>query len=99
MLHLVLGGIVKAAASNVFSAHEYYVNPNYQARVQASINQAWVDDSTRLSLTAMSKTGSAFWIDSISRIKDGDHMVTLESVLRDAASATKPPLVVVIMCE
>ena len=73
------------------------MNAKYQARVQASINKAWVDDSTRKSLQSMLSTGSAFWIDTISRIRDPDRDITLESVFRDAAAKPTPPLVVVIL--
>ena len=97
MLPLWLGGIVVAAGQNPFASHAYYVNARYQARVRESIKQAWVDESTRLSLQSMLTTGSAFWIDTISRIKDADRSVTLESVFRDAASLPTPPLVVVIL--
>ena len=86
-----------APTSNIFALHDYYVNARYQARVQASIQQAWVDDSTRQSLQSMLTTGSAFWIDTIARIRDADSGVTLESVFRDAAAQPAPPLVVVIL--
>ena len=85
------------ASANIFATNQYYVNANYQARVQASIQQAWVDDSTRQSLQSMIASGSAFWIDTISRIKDPDHGVTLETMFRDAAAQPTPPLVVAIL--
>ena len=85
------------SVSNLFATHEYYVNPQYQARVRASIAKTWVDDSTRSSLRNMLDSGSAFWIDTIARIRDSTKDVTLESVFRDAASHETPPLVVVIL--
>lgn len=92
---LALGSL--PLAINVFAVNKYYVNANYQARVQASIQQAWVDASTRQSLQSMVATGSAFWIDTISRIKDPGHGVTLETLFRDAAAQPVPPLVVAIL--
>ena len=47
---------------NLFAAHEYYVNPQYQARVRASIATTWADESTRVSLHGMIDSGSAFWV-------------------------------------
>ena len=50
---------------NVFATEAYYVNANYQQRVQNSINKVWVDEATRAALHAMESIGSAFWIDTI----------------------------------
>ena len=55
--------------SNPFAVESgFYVNSEYQARVQASIHRAWVDDATRSSLASMAETGSAFWIDTIGKV-------------------------------
>lgn len=85
------------SVSNPFAARSFYVNTEYQARVQASINRAWVDDATRSSLRAMLGTGSAFWIDTIAKIRDTDQKVTMEKVMRDASMKTPQPLVVLIL--
>ena len=85
--------------TNLFASHAYYVNPQYQQRVRESIGKSWADESTRASLGAMLDSGSAFWIDTIARIQDDvvSQEATLESVFRDAASHSAPPLVVVIL--
>jgi cellulase/cellobiase CelA1 len=84
-------------SSNLFATHDFYVNPQYQERVRASIAKTWADGTTRASLRDMLDSGSAFWIDTISRIRDAANDVSLESVFYDAASRASPPLVVVIL--
>ena len=86
-----------ASQGNVFAAHQYYVNPQYQQRVRDSIAKTWADDATRASLQSMVDSGSAFWIDTIARIRDTTNDVSLESVFRDASRLSPPPLVVVIL--
>ena len=88
---------VPGVSANLFASHNYYVNARYQARLQASIQQAWVDDATRKSLHGMMTTGNAFWIDTIARIQDTDTDLSLESAFRDAASLSNPPLIVAIL--
>ena len=83
--------------ANVFATEAYYVNANYQQRVQNSINKVWVDEATRAALHAMESIGSAFWIDTIARIKDAQEGLTLESAFKDAASKATPPLIVAIL--
>jgi hypothetical protein len=58
--------ILTLAAScdaNPFAGVSYYVNPEYQAELQGSINTLPAGDSTRATLEAMADTGSAYWID------------------------------------
>jgi hypothetical protein len=94
---LVFLQYVRAGDRNLFAQHGYYVNERYQARVQASIDKAWVDDGTRAALQRMMDTGSAFWIDSIARVRDEHGGITLKTAFRDAASQATPPLVVAIL--
>ena len=63
---------------NLFAAHDYYVNDVYRQRVHELMGASWVDQNSHRTLERMSGFGSAFWIDTIARIKDADSGSTLD---------------------
>ena len=77
--------------------HPFYVNSVYQERVASGMSAPYADSVTRTNLEQIMDSGSALWIDKISKIH-GEGL-TLESVCADAASKGEPPLVVVVLCE
>jgi hypothetical protein len=101
MLPAIASGADVAAGRNPFEAVAYWVNSQYQLRVQQSMAARWSEDKhTSSQMTGMLRVPSAFWVDRISKIRrsTAGAEASLQSILEDAGSSPVPPLVVIILC-
>jgi len=82
-------------AGNPFAGHAFYVNPSYQAELDASIATS-TDPNVTATLKQMREVPSAYWIDVKSKITGSDTK-SVGGILADAASKSPPQLITLIV--